>query len=198
MNKPKHSAPTIVVGFDFAEHSIRALDQALRLSASWPESKLIVVWAGVAALEENADSQQEAAAAPLERLSQMVDKRVLACKQAGTPVGSSALTVRVTGEAPADALRHTAYLEGADLIVVGCSDKNALEGLLLGSVTRELMKKAPCSVLVHRTREDAHVPKVDPPPRADQASTLGRRHTYHYQSRVGQPDTNMPLLIPMM
>src|SRR5690606_34541189 len=120
MSKQEHTAPTLVVGFDFAEHSIQALDQALRLTASWQESRLIVVWAGVAALEETDDSQGETAAATLDRLSQMVDKRVVACKEAGTPVGGSTITMRVTGESPASALRHTAYLEGADLIVVGC------------------------------------------------------------------------------
>jgi nucleotide-binding universal stress UspA family protein len=199
MTMKKHhtySAPTIVVGFDFTEYSTHALDQALRLSGSWPDSRLIVIWGGQDALLSGEDHQKQAGTA-LERLSAVVNERVEAFKKAGISLGAPTLTVRVTGEGPADALRHTAFLEGADLIVVGSSEKSTLEGVFLGSVSRELMKRAPCSVMVSRRRSDADMPKIDPPAPAGHDSTLGRRHTYHYESRVGQPGTTLPLLIPM-
>jgi len=37
---------------------------------------------------------------------------------------------------------------GADLIVVGSSEKSRIEKLILGSVSESVIKHAPCSVLV--------------------------------------------------
>jgi nucleotide-binding universal stress UspA family protein len=41
---------------------------------------------------------------------------------------------------------------GADLIVVGSSDKSSIEKILLGSVSLAVLKQAPCSVLLVKPR----------------------------------------------
>lgn len=189
--------PTFVLGFDFEQHSTYALDQALRLAGQWPNGKLIIVMAGADALERQSDeSDQDAAARVLTKVAGAVKERIALFEERGSRITEPELSLRVTDEAPAEALRQTAFVEGADVIVVGTSNKSALKGMLLGSVTRDLMNNAPCSVLVCRERADADVPGIEPP-RTGEGSTLGRRHTYHYESRVGQPGVTLPLLVPM-
>lgn len=189
--------PTFVVGFDFEEHSINALDQALRLAGQWASSRLIIVTAGSSVLERQDDeSDQDVAARVLTKLGGTVKQRIGLFEERGLRIPEPELSLRVTEQPAADALRQTAFLEGADVIVVGTSKKSALKGMLGGSVTRDLMTDAPCSVLVCRERADADIPQIDPP-RADEGSHLGRRHTYHYESRVGQPGVTWPLLVPM-
>lgn len=51
---------------------------------------------------------------------------------------------------PAEGLMTMATDEGIDLLVVGSNDHNALERLLVGSVTQQVLSHAPCSVLVVR------------------------------------------------
>lgn len=67
----------------------------------------------------------------------------------------------------------------AELIVVGASTKGLAMRALLGSTTRPLMGRAPCSLLVARPHM---VPEIEPP-RADQADDVHKRHhprAHHY------------------
>jgi len=50
----------------------------------------------------------------------------------------------------AQAICQVAGRENIDLIVMGCRGRNDLEGLLLGSCTHQVLKTAPCPVLVVR------------------------------------------------
>lgn len=52
----------------------------------------------------------------------------------------------------------------ADLVVVGTHDRKGLKRLVLGSVAEQVVRAAPCAVLVARAREeDARVPEIEPP-----------------------------------
>ena len=64
---------------------------------------------------------------------------------------------------PASRIIQLASDLNADLIVVGMHDKNALERVMLGSVSRAVTAKAPCAVLVARGKEHHAVPEIEPP-----------------------------------
>lgn len=59
--------------------------------------------------------------------------------------------IRTVMDRPATALLQAA--DEADLVVVGSRGLGGFKGLLLGSVSRQVVDHAPCSVLVHRDRE---------------------------------------------
>ncbi len=190
------SPPAFVVGFDFEDHSLPALDQAIRFASTWPNSKLIVVWASAVARRAGDEEERDALAKrKLDELDSVVRRRMGLFEQQGIRIAHTHVTLRVAEGAPDEALRRTAFLESADVIVVGTSSKNTLEGLVLGSVSRSLVTSSPCSVLV--SRPPSQKVQLDPPPAPGEESTLGRRHTYSYESRVGQPGTTMPLVYPM-
>jgi len=69
----------------------------------------------------------------------------------------------VEGE-PANALLATATGRAADLIVVGALRDTGIAGRLLGTVAEEVVRRAPCDVLVVRPRPDpAHQPAAEEP-----------------------------------
>ncbi|HVH45866.1 MAG TPA: universal stress protein [Labilithrix sp.] len=51
----------------------------------------------------------------------------------------------------------------ADLVIVGTRGGNALERLILGSVSRAVTQKARCPVLVARSKDYEAVPEIEPP-----------------------------------
>lgn len=58
---------------------------------------------------------------------------------------------------PAESIVEAAYAERADLIVVGSHGRGAIGRALIGSVSDEVVRHAPCPVLVVRaSRVDAH------------------------------------------
>lgn len=62
-------------------------------------------------------------------------------------LGFSAEGFGLQGEPETEIIEH-AKSWGADLIVVGWHDRSRLERFLAGSVSEDMVKKAPCSVLV--------------------------------------------------
>ena len=58
------------------------------------------------------------------------------------------LTVSTKEGSPSDVIINTVKEEGVDLIVMGTSGKHGLDRFLLGSVTENVVRSAPCPVLV--------------------------------------------------
>lgn len=73
----------------------------------------------------------------------------------------------------------------ADLIIVGSREKNALERLMLGSVSTEVFRRAPCSVLVARSSDYSGMERsaAIEPPLAPGQSPLPPVQVIRYRSR---------------
>jgi nucleotide-binding universal stress UspA family protein len=131
----------ILVGYDGSAASRRALDAAADLAGYG--STLAVV--SVARRREN-DTLAEA----LDAEAVHEGERILA--EAREHLYSRQLTARYiepVGD-PADQLVETAAKLGSDLVVVGRRSRNALQRLVLGSVSAKVVRRAPCDVLVVR------------------------------------------------
>ncbi|HVJ91195.1 MAG TPA: universal stress protein [Labilithrix sp.] len=69
----------------------------------------------------------------------------------------------LTVGAPAARIVQLASDLNADLLIVGMQQKNALERMVLGSVSRAVAAKAHCAVLVARGKDHPAVPEIEPP-----------------------------------
>lgn len=122
-------AKSIVVGYDGSEAARRALDRAADLVDGYGSTLAVVSVA-----DRDADLTERLLGEARERLfARQVSARYL------DPVGE-----------PADTLVETAGELGADLLVVGRRDHNALRRLALGSVSSRVLHRASCDVLVVR------------------------------------------------
>ena len=136
--------PGITVGVDGSDHSLRALDWALR-EAQIRNAPLTVItvnpavvshWGAVSypeGREEQEQARQEVQAA--------VDKALAGL--AGTP---PQITVKVTPGSPAPELLEAA--QDADMVVVGSRGSGGFARLMLGSVSTQVVHHATCPVVV--------------------------------------------------
>lgn len=140
---------TIVVGVDGSERSDAALGWAIE-QAEAVDAKVVVVmgWTYLAQVPAEGDGDfdpdydRRDAAGALERfVARVVDAR------GGTGVE---IEERAILDLPAAAI--VAASEDADLVVVGSRGRGGFKGLLLGSVSQQVVQHAPCPVLVHRGR----------------------------------------------
>ena len=150
----------VVVGIDFTPESERALAVACSIASSMPEAEVHAVHAVAApvhpfVLEVVAHVDL---AADRERLQALCDRYRGYFRVFVVP--------HLVLDDPEVALPELARERNADLIVIGTHDRTGLERLLLGSVAERIQRRAPCSVLLLRTRDGATVtaaPEPDPP-----------------------------------
>lgn len=116
----------IIVGYDDSEASQRALDRAADLAGYGSTLTVVSV-----AHEDGELSGEHLATARERLLSRHVTATYL------QPVGE-----------PADELVAAATELGADLVVVGRRSKGPLTRVVLGSVSGDVARRAPCDVLV--------------------------------------------------
>jgi nucleotide-binding universal stress UspA family protein len=136
----------IVVGYDQSESSNAALKEA----SLWTQRH-----GGTLVLVHAVYFDSEEFAIPPSQIDKGVEMAARFCAEAKARIskdyglaGSVEALVR-EGEAP-EVLAKIADLEKADLIAVGTFGKSELKRLLIGSVTSEVILKAPCDVLVVR------------------------------------------------
>ncbi|MBM4194969.1 MAG: universal stress protein [Gemmatimonadetes bacterium] len=101
---------------------------------------------GVVARYVRPDYRRSILLAALDRTSEVVAARTTRVLAARWP---DAQAVVVNG-APADAIVREAARVGADVIVIGWRGQGPLRRLLAGSVSRGVVRRAPCAVLVTR------------------------------------------------
>jgi len=142
---------TLVIGIDYSDFCIPALDQALQLAAAHPATRLVPLLALPEAtstrLEEAQAVTEDFVARAKDNLVRLVQARA---GELGVPAGR-VLPVVCFGDAAACLLARAREL-GADLICVGTHSRRGFDHLLMGSVAEEIVRQAPCSVLVARRR----------------------------------------------
>lgn len=148
----------VVVGVDGSPASLRAADTAARAAAArGAELRLVHARVTIAAPYGRGPMPPVAGAAaddPAHRAARAVAER-LRDAHAGLVVE----TVLVD-EDPARAIVAAAH--DAQLVVVGSRGLGAFRGMLLGSVSHEVLRDAPCTVLVEHGPDDA-----EPTPEAE-------------------------------
>ena|ERR1700730_15770649 len=141
--------PGIVVGIDGSEHSQHVLEWAMR-EAALQQAPLTVLtvhqvagshWTGNPIIYPEDRPEQERARQATE---EAVDK---AASQLGGARPAS-VTVRAVSGLPAQEL--VAASQDADLVVVGSRGGGGFAGLLMGSVSAQVVRHAACPVAVIR------------------------------------------------
>lgn len=144
---------TIVIGVDYSDHSIHAVDEALRAQAARGARLvpvLVLPGGPVTGVPVAEAMTRELVERSQENLAQLLEARARALGVALGPVEP-----RVVFGPPAERLIEAARASNAELVVVGTHGREGLSHLLLGSVADEVMRKAPCSVLVARARAES-------------------------------------------
>ncbi|MEY2934880.1 MAG: hypothetical protein RL033_5629 [Pseudomonadota bacterium] len=140
---------TLIVGIDYSDFCIPALDEALRMSAESPAVRLVPLLALPEAtpsrLEEVEASTDDFVARARDNLVRLLQTR---SKAIGVPLG--AILPLICFGKPAECLLQQAEKLNASLILVGTHSRRGLGHLLMGSVAEEVVRNARCSVLVAR------------------------------------------------
>lgn len=119
----------ILVGIDGSEHSKRALGESIEIAKRFSGFiKVITVYRQD--MDKEAENILEEA------------KKLLEIEKIGHEVSS------ILGSNPSRALVNVAIHENFDLIVVGSRGLSKAASFLLGSVSRQVVSKAHCDVLV--------------------------------------------------
>jgi nucleotide-binding universal stress UspA family protein len=119
----------ILVGVDGSEHSTWAFLEAVNIARRFSGSVKVIIVSKLG-MEEEAERIKL-------KVKQLVDCKDVEC-EVTTLIGSN----------PSRALVRTAERENFDLIVVGSRGLGNVASFLLGSVSRQVVTKASCNVLV--------------------------------------------------
>ena len=157
MNDPGFSQPfTVVVGIDFKEGSGYALDQAATIAERIPGSQLHVVHV----IDQGDDPLMDRT---VEQLRTYLLGKLT--QQRGSVDGHT-LGVHVRVGKPAREIVQFAVDVSADLVLLGTHKGPHLKSLFVGSVAAQLVRAAPCPVLVAGPKPaelSDHVPPIEPP-----------------------------------
>jgi nucleotide-binding universal stress UspA family protein len=184
------SERTIVVGVDYSDFCIPAVDEALRIASGAPGTRLVPLLALTGGLPSSLtapeDLTKDVVSRSEENLLRLVEARAQALRLALPPV-----TPTVRFGLPAERLLSEAREQKASLLVVGTHGRRGLQHLLLGSVAEEVMRQAPCSVLVARSPElvagALAIPRTYSDDRTDEevdAAADEREPTYEGEAQV--------------
>ncbi len=192
----------LLVGLDVHSSNDDALFEAFAFSTLFPKSKVEVLWAAPLSVyppELLETTQLEDLPTPDEMLRDRVLQAVKRFGQEKLIDAATEMSLLIGHGSPTKALEETAFVGGTDMIIVAARDqeKGALESILTGSVTRKLVKTAPCPVLVTRPKVSEAVPKVESDTKPAAERRIGLPHRYASARRNQTSHENMPLLFPM-
>ncbi len=140
---------TVIIGVDYSDFCIPAVDEALRLAAGSTGPRLVPLLALPGSLPPYPSTGTDLTSELVERSKDNLVRLVEARAQA---LGLTAPRIEpcVSFGLPAERLLAEARTQKADLIIIGTHSRRGLQHLLLGSVAEEVVRQAPCSVLVAR------------------------------------------------
>jgi universal stress protein A len=159
---------TLIVGVDYSDFCIPALDQALQISAGSPETHLVAVLALPQATPTHLKEAEELTRAFVERAKDNL-LRLVQTRAKAVGVQLPRVSSEVCFGAAAECLLGRARELRADLLLIGTHSRRGLNHLLMGSVAEEVVRQAPCSVLVARAtavapqRSEAEFSREHPP-----------------------------------
>lgn len=129
---------SVLVAFDFSDPSRRALHWARALRAG------LAAGVSVVYVHDPARSAAPSAEAERERLVEALRREI---DEVFGP-DAQAVRVRVASGLAVDRLHELALELGADLLIAGSTGKDAVERVLLGSVTEELIRRSAIPVMI--------------------------------------------------
>ena len=133
----------VLCGIDASGAGLDAVRQALALSR--PDSELLLV-----GVSESHQASHAGMLAP--HAVETMETEVRAALDDAKEVAERAEARFVRGRAD-DALLQIAAESAATLVAVGSHDRRRASGILLGGVASRLLREAPCSVLMARSRD---------------------------------------------
>lgn len=189
--------PHVVTAIDLDDTARIALDTALRLAGPNGRITVLHIVASAAHVRKDARSASEAMFNAEPRVRAIVD-RVLSRIPNGR---RRRIDIEIGAGNTADQIVDLAIDVEADMIVVGTHDRHGLERIAFGSTAAEVMRRAPCTVVVAREPHYEQLTKpahVQPPlqpgqhPRVRNAGPIGFR-----EQRLAFYDSNViPTGIP--
>jgi nucleotide-binding universal stress UspA family protein len=153
------SERTLIVGIDYSDFCIPALDRAVRMAAEASGTRLVPLLAlpyGTTPSTGAEGAIEDFMTRARENLERLVEER---CRANG--VNKPETVPVVCFGAAATCLLERAEQLTADLILVGTHGRQGLEHLFMGSVAEEVVRRATCSVLVARARASAHTARSE-------------------------------------
>jgi nucleotide-binding universal stress UspA family protein len=193
--KEKKGPYRVIAACDFSPLGDRAVEEALRLCATHPAAAvhvLVVAAEGPAGMvlpgaEVHFLAHQAAQEAARDHVGKIIDEFVAR----GPKLPFEHVAVCVTVGSPSERIVALATALDADLIVLGTHSRRGLGRMLLGSVAEEVVRRAPCGVLVIRPRdflEGEKLPEIQPPLKPGEHALLQVRGapTYHYEHRLSR------------
>lgn len=146
---------TILVPYDFSEHSKKALETALDLGRRFGSNLhlLHVVSPPIVAYP----TMGTTAALPASLLIELREGAERALHEVAAAIENPPGTVKSqisTGGATAETIREMAEQLGADLIVMGTHGRTGMARVFLGSVAERTLRLAPCPILMVSAAED--------------------------------------------
>jgi nucleotide-binding universal stress UspA family protein len=134
---------SVVVGYDGSPPSDRAVDRAATLVGSG--GGVIVVTARPSLASQGVISESILDAPPADERSELLERSRALLRERGV----GATLVAANGD-PAEALIQVAQDEDAEMILVGHTGTGYVTRALLGSTAENVLRHAPCDVLVVR------------------------------------------------
>jgi nucleotide-binding universal stress UspA family protein len=146
------SPRSVLVAFDFSEPSKRAMEWA-RLLRARLHAAVTLVHVDVDPFERSSLTSDAASWETPEqrarRLEWLEEELKEAAGEVFGPDAQAVRTVVVRGQ-PVREISRLALEGGADLVVLGVSGKGAVDRILLGSTTQELVRTCPLPVMTVR------------------------------------------------